>query len=216
MSCTYPNRDPILDAYCQGELQESERAAFEQHCFSCPDCRRDLLIWDTTVQLIKTEGEALLRRSANLDTLKRRSKKNKRPSSGRWIAAGGLAGVAAIFLFFLFVFQSSGPADRPSISVPYLEELVGQVHRGSLIEILSPEIGAVLSQPVRFEWTPSLDSPLELVILDTQGKTVIRRVIPAHQTRVEIGLKQDTGKYYWKLISGGDLLYLGKFTLSDR
>jgi hypothetical protein len=213
MSCTYPNRERILEAYCRDTLDEAERVAFETHCFSCPVCRQELEIWDHTIRLIESEGDTLFSPAVYRSESRSSRKRRQHP---RWMYVGGLAGVTAMILLSLLVIWRPRQPEPVPTAVPFLEELTGQVQRSASLDIIQPEIGAVLNNPIRFEWNTSLKDSLEIVIIDRQGHVMTRESVETGQSHVDLILSSGSGPYYWKLQSSTGLYYVGQFILSDQ
>jgi hypothetical protein len=98
---------------------------------------------------------------------------------------------------------------RNFIESPNLEDLVGNEMRSGGIEVISPLNGAVVAHSVAFEWKGEGKGPFVLKVLTNTEKVYASRTIS--EPHLTLALDLSPGLYYWKLESGGELLYVGKF-----
>ncbi len=214
MSCNFPLRDYLLDAYIQGDLTEQPKSEFEKHLFTCSSCRQDLILWDHAARLIKAEGRTLFNKTSWLGARSHRSLYNIKR---HWLRAGaGLAGATVAAMLMLFLLSSGDPVNQKDVFPPYLEEMVGQVQRSSTLDKVYPQPGDTVALPVRFEWQSRSKKAMTLVLLDHSGDEILRKNIDPGQEQVVLDDPLTTGQYYYKLESADDLLYVGKFTLSGQ
>lgn len=97
--------------------------------------------------------------------------------------------------------------------LPELEGLVAEEMRSSGIDGVSPGIGTYVNQPVTFDWTSEGDEPLVLSVLTNKDSLVHRSRIAAVPYALRRSLTP--GLYYWKLESGGELVFVGKFLVKE-
>jgi len=56
MQCNLKNRNQIIEDYLSGTLAESEREAFDEHCFNCDVCYGELRLHEEMIETIKRDG----------------------------------------------------------------------------------------------------------------------------------------------------------------
>ncbi len=108
--------------------------------------------------------------------------------------------------------QHSAKSTTPDVAFaesPQLEDLVNSTFRSGETEVTSPVNGSRVEGNVVFTWQSDAAPPYGLAILDHRGAVI-------HSTKVRASryLLQDTlapGRYYWKLVGGGQLLFVGTF-----
>ena len=59
MTCHLKNREKIIRDYLNGNLDEQQREAFEEHLFICDVCYREVRLQEIAAELVKTEGPEL-------------------------------------------------------------------------------------------------------------------------------------------------------------
>lgn len=56
MRCNLKNRNQIIEDYLSARLPEAEREAFDEHCFNCDVCFRELRLREVMIETIKKDG----------------------------------------------------------------------------------------------------------------------------------------------------------------
>ena len=97
--------------------------------------------------------------------------------------------------------------------LPELEGLVAEEMRSSGIDGVSPAIGRYVNQPVTFDWKSGGDVPVILSVLTNKDSLVHRSRIDRLPHILQRSLSP--GLYYWKLESGGELVFVGKFLVKE-
>ena len=94
-----------------------------------------------------------------------------------------------------------------------LENFIGRNNRSnSLVDIVSPPVGAEVRMPVRFEWiTAKKNVTLKFVILTNENKSAYESLINGKELTIDI--KLDPGLYYWKLESSRGIEAMSKFLI---
>lgn len=59
MKCEITGRDKLINDYISGAISEKDKKSFDEHCFNCDVCFRELMFRDEAVCLIKNEGKIL-------------------------------------------------------------------------------------------------------------------------------------------------------------
>ena len=93
--------------------------------------------------------------------------------------------------------------------LPELEGLVAEEMRSPGIDGVSPDIGSYVNQPVIFDWKSGGNVPVMLSVLTNRDSLVYRSRIGRLPHVLQRSLAP--GLYYWKLESGGELVFVGKF-----
>ena len=215
MKCELKNRTKIIDNYVHGKLSEEEREAFDEHCFNCERCSRELMFYEETVDLIRKEGETVFS-----EYLERSRQKTDHPvrnmldpfsrffTSKPWRYA--IAGVSLVIIITVFIWVRPAPETSKNFEIlPYLEGILSDAHRSESVTVLSPEIGETVKDRPTFKWTGMEDETIYLVILDNLGNKRFAFMTDGNQFFLQ--KKLNPGLYYWKLESEEDLLFLGKF-----
>ncbi|REL38392.1 hypothetical protein DYD21_00080 [Rhodohalobacter sp. SW132] len=93
----------------------------------------------------------------------------------------------------------------------FFESLTGQTTRSDELEILEPELDAEKQNGMNFRWAAEQDENFSLIILSNRGDEIIR----ADSLHDSFRLEQDLvpGLYYWRLETGDELMYVGRFTV---
>jgi len=215
MKCELKNRNEIIEKYVNGKLSDKEREAFDEHCFNCEQCFRELMFYEETAELIRREGKTvfsdyLVKSDGNIkyklkdffDQIFRFLRIKP------WRTAIAGAGLAVVVLIFILVKPASEPSKNFE-TLPYLEGMLSDISRSESITVLSPEMGEVVQDNPLFEWEGREDETVYLIILDNLGNELFR--FKSDKNQFTLSEKLDTGLYYWKLESEEDLLFLGKF-----
>ena len=100
------------------------------------------------------------------------------------------------------------PASRYRVN-PNLENMIGSRVRSGLFEVLGPENGSVIKEPIHFSWKKALVSPHTLKIVNNKNQVLY--MYPVQGTSFEFNEMLAHGLYYWKLENQNELLYVGKF-----
>jgi hypothetical protein len=90
-----------------------------------------------------------------------------------------------------------------------LEGLVGGALRSASVDVKSPVVGERVGGQLRFEWMGGLGPEYSLEILTNTEEA--RFNVAVREQRYVLNEKLEPGLYYWKLIDGGELVYVGKF-----
>lgn len=100
------------------------------------------------------------------------------------------------------------PASRYRVN-PNLENMIGSRVRSGLFEVLGPENGRVIKEPIHFSWKRALVSPHTLKIVNNKNEVLY--TYPVQGSWFDFNETLSSGLYYWKLESQNELLYVGKF-----
>jgi hypothetical protein len=94
------------------------------------------------------------------------------------------------------------------VESPAMEDLMVGATRSGMTEVFTPRRGDTVEAGTRFSWKTAAPPPFEVILVDNRE----RKVESWTTQRSYVVLKRDlpTGLYYWKLIGGGELLYVGK------
>jgi hypothetical protein len=92
---------------------------------------------------------------------------------------------------------------------PNLENMIGSQVRSGLFEVLGPENGSVIKDPIRFSWKKPLLSPHTLKIVNNKNQVLY--TYPVQGSWFDFNETLAPGLYYWKLENQNELLYVGKF-----
>lgn len=132
-----------MAAYLDGQVAEADRARFEEHIVSCPECRREI-----------AEVSAFLTRT-------------RRRRGWRVWAPAAVAAAAVAMLVVGPVLVDTGPADGARFRGPDPVGEAGAVQ----IDAASPaEDGAVDSHSLTFAWHPgALAASYRLTLTDREG-----------------------------------------------
>jgi hypothetical protein len=90
-----------------------------------------------------------------------------------------------------------------------LEGLVGGTLRSSSVEVTSPRVGEEVAGEVRFSWHGGSGPEYTLEVLTNQEARL--HSVTVRESRFVFEKKLEPGLYYWKLVDGGELVYVGKF-----
>jgi hypothetical protein len=96
---------------------------------------------------------------------------------------------------------------------PNLEDLVGMPLRSVSTAGFRPAVGAVLTNPVRLSWEATLRGPYRLSILDNRDRTLVDTTLGV--SRLVLPGRLGAGLYYWKLVAGGKLQFVSKFSVRE-
>jgi hypothetical protein len=99
-------------------------------------------------------------------------------------------------------------SDNYAVS-PELEDLIGVHYRSSDIEVESPTVGERIHGKVAFKWAWGEKEKLILKIVNNKGKEI--HFAQINENGYEFSGTLDRGLYYWRLETGAELLYVGKF-----
>lgn len=88
------------------------------------------------------------------------------------------------------------------------EDLVQMQFRSTTIEVISPEIGEIVENPITFRWK-HYDKPITIKILSNKELTLVSTTVTADSFTTT--KKFAPGLYYWKLETENELLFVGKF-----
>jgi len=221
MKCEITNRERLIDEYLSGALSDEEKESFDEHCFGCDVCFRELRLREEMAGLIRDEGEILF-----ADYLEKRKTKKQgvfqtvldKLSSfnltyqPRWVYATASVAVIVLCVVIYRTAFLPGNGDRFSanfIPTPYLEEMITDVSRSYSLVVLSPQIGDAVEGNIQFQWEEIGEEPLSLKILNNRGE----ELFSSTQTNHHYIFKQNLnpGLYYWKMESDEELLFVGKF-----
>jgi len=113
--------------------------------------------------------------------------------------------------------REGGPSGS-FITLPEFELLVGSPVRSGLFRLESPlpDRTMVRGANVNFSWAaPENDEPLVLLVLDNAGSPLFISGLPPTGSYILETGRLVPGLYYWKILSGSDLLILGKLMVLD-
>ncbi|MEW5800106.1 MAG: hypothetical protein AB1728_13990 [Bacteroidota bacterium] len=89
-----------------------------------------------------------------------------------------------------------------------MEDLVRTQFRSISVEVITPDVGEVVQQPVQFKWK-DVGEPLTLKILSNKERTLISTQVTTNSYTAQ--KKFAPGLYYWKLETKDELIFVGKF-----
>ena len=110
MNCDISNRDEVIDNYIAVKLSKEEMETFDEHCFNCDTCFRELTLREEMVNLIKVEGKVIFAeylekqkavKRGLLQTLIEKFRRIDWSGQNRLSFAIVVIGVLAILFFFL-------------------------------------------------------------------------------------------------------------------
>jgi hypothetical protein len=96
---------------------------------------------------------------------------------------------------------------------PNLENMIGSRVRSGSFEVLGPENGSVIKEPIHFSWKKPLLSPHTLKIVNNKNQVLY--TYPVQGSGFDFNETLAPGLYYWKLENQNELLYVGKFFKRD-
>lgn len=88
------------------------------------------------------------------------------------------------------------------------EDLVQTQFRSTTFEIVSPEIGEIVQNPVTFRWK-QYEKRITIKILSNKELTLVSTTLSGDSFTTS--KKFSPGLYYWKLETDNELLFVGKF-----
>jgi len=100
------------------------------------------------------------------------------------------------------------PASRYRVN-PNLENMIGSRLRSGFFEVLGPENGSVIKEPIHFSWKNALKTPHTLKIVNNKNQVLYMYTVQG--VSFDFNETLSSGLYYWKLESQNELLYVGKF-----
>ncbi|MBI2428569.1 MAG: hypothetical protein HYV29_07215 [Ignavibacteriales bacterium] len=89
-----------------------------------------------------------------------------------------------------------------------MEDLVQTQFRSISVEVITPDVGEVVQQPIEFKWE-DVGEPLSLKILSNKERTLISAQVTTNSYTAQ--KKFAPGLYYWKLETKDELIFVGKF-----
>jgi len=98
--------------------------------------------------------------------------------------------------------------------LPVFEAMLTYQARAFAVKVTSPPMNAEIKDEVFFEWEKVNVAPLQLKIFNNRGKEIFNLVPENNSYRFTE--KLTAGLYYWKLESEEELLYLGKFKVTNK
>jgi hypothetical protein len=99
------------------------------------------------------------------------------------------------------------------VELAELEDLVNAELRATSIQSVSPGIGAVVEDPIVFRWTPDIQGPVYVEILNNREEIVHSGDVVSLPYIVR--RPEAPGLYYWKLIGDDELVLVGKFLVKE-
>jgi hypothetical protein len=100
------------------------------------------------------------------------------------------------------------PASQYRVN-PNLENMIGSRVRSGFFEVLGPENGSVIKEPIHFSWNKVLKYPHTLKIVNNKNQVLYMYTVQG--VSFDFNETLSSGLYYWKLESQNELLYVGKF-----
>jgi hypothetical protein len=156
-----------LSAFFEGRLDESRRADVIAHLADCAECRAALgALGRLTTSGLPMVPAALLETAAG------------RPSRPRWTRAAAVIAAAACVLFAVSISRDAPEQPGTAVSTPaaIASEPPDDVRAkapGAAPQLMEPKVGATLSTPTRFEWTPVAGAvQYQLHVLTGDGEIV--------------------------------------------
>ncbi len=233
------DREHQVEAYLAGELSDSEKAAFEEHFFSCSVCFEAVQFRQTYKSFIKDEARQQLPELVNefavsKDPVESAADSSPKPTilempptlenqsgSSMWPYLR-IAAIVVLICGLGYFWTTSSISKTPFTPNSGLEQAMnGDVRSGKHLTVYSPQIGEEMDGQISFTWSGN-DSDtqlpdLQLTVLDNNENLI-------HEARVSGGkyhLDKELapGLYYWELASlgedfeSGQTLFLGKFTV---
>ncbi len=97
--------------------------------------------------------------------------------------------------------------------LPEYEDLVNGAFRAGSMQVLSPGIGDVVTDPVVFRWRTEIQGRVYLEILNNREEVVHSGEVGTLPYVVQ--RPATPGLYYWKLVGKEELLFVGKFLVRE-
>lgn len=193
-----------LGKYINAELANTELLHAKSHIASCDFCSDAL---DGLMSLPNIDHAEDAVASLNTAIIKRLSITTKAvPLRWKYGTVAAAMVVASIFFFF--------PRHDSFETLPHLEYLANQYQpRASQLEVVSPTNDAEFKGTVKFEWHTNI-KPLILEILNNREHLL--ETVKVQSGEFTYGRHLAPGLYYWKLLSGEELLHVGKFRVSTK
>ena len=94
-----------------------------------------------------------------------------------------------------------------------LEDLVNADRRAASIRSVSPRIGEVVEDPIVFRWSPEIQGPVYLEILDNREEVIHNGQVLSLPYVVQRPVTP--GLYYWTLVGNEELVLVGKFLVKE-
>ncbi len=92
---------------------------------------------------------------------------------------------------------------------PFYENLVDQPLRSHIIRVQTPQPNEEITNDIHFTWETQTPTRVHLHILDNKGNEI--RSTTTDEQSIIFTDNPDPGIYYWRLETGEELLYVGKF-----
>lgn len=96
---------------------------------------------------------------------------------------------------------------------PNLESMIGSRLRSGLFEVMAPENGSVIKEPIHFSWKKTLLQTHTLKIVNNKNEVLY--IYSVKGGFFDFNGTLAPGLYYWKLESQNELLYVGKFFIGN-
>lgn len=98
-----------------------------------------------------------------------------------------------------------------------LESMIDLQFRGSgNINVISPELGVIVTNEILFNWDSKSEQQLHLIILNNDEDILFKFTPNKSEFSFNIIEKElNPGLYYWKLESDADLFHVGKFLIKE-
>ena len=217
MTCEIENedRERMVDQYLSGTLPPEKAREFEQHFFTCEECYQALQLREDIQTLVAEKGEELFARylfsEENKNSLTEKLQGLIARLPQRRYTLVGIPALVTALILAIFLSNRVGQQVDPAnfTPLPHLEAMVSDVSRSSDLNVVAPANGANLENTIQFEWQGGETISLTLKILDNRGVEIFS-VVPEGHTYT-LAKKLEPGRYYWKLETDEDLLYLGEF-----
>jgi len=104
--------------------------------------------------------------------------------------------------------NTRSPASQYRVN-PNLENMIGSRVRSGFFEVLGPENGSIIKEPIHFAWNKVLEKPHTLKIVNNKNQVFYMYTVQG--VSFDFNETLSSGLYYWKLESQNELLYVGKF-----
>ena len=96
---------------------------------------------------------------------------------------------------------------------PNLEYMINSQSRNISIPIISPKNNSTFEKEIKFSWEPTKNKNLQIKILDNKNNVLLQYSVKKNEFLLKEQLYP--GLYYWKLENQSDLLYVGKFYITN-
>jgi len=217
--------DQLMDKYFAGELNDQEVAEFQTQMKSNSDFREEVEFLESLQASLMKEDKLELK--LKLDDI-HQSLSSKSGGTTIFLHKRNIFLYAAMLIVLLTVgylainysqrdtgLQTEYLADNYEKS-PVYETLLESELRAIAISMTSPESGSIFTthEKISFEWQTNYTKGLRLCILQNINQTdvtIYQFDIEPNIDGLTMKKTLKTGRYYWKMESESEILYIGYF-----